>query len=100
MTQEQETSAAGKEMIIECNEGLDVSMVTDFKVLLKQAAGQDLPIVLDATSMERIDGAGLQLFAAFFMEAQESGLSISWRSPPEALLHAAEITGLKGVLNL
>ncbi len=100
MTQGQEASSAENEMIIECNEGLDVSMVTDFKALLKQAAGQELPVVLDVSGMERVDGAALQLFAAFFLEARESGLSVTWRSPPESLCHAAEITGLKSVLNL
>ncbi|MFC1750160.1 lipid asymmetry maintenance protein MlaB [Pseudomonadota bacterium] len=98
MTNEREISDS--EMIVECNEGLDISMVTDFKAMLRQAAAQDLPVVLDVSNMERVDGAALQLFAAFCLEAQESGLSVSWRSPPEPLCYAAEITGLKSVLNL
>lgn len=95
-----EQEASDNELIVECNEGLDISMVTDFKAILKQAAAQDMPVVLDVSNMERIDGAALQLFAAFCLEAQESGLDVSWRSPPEQLCYAAEITGLKSVLNL
>jgi len=91
---------SGMEMVIECNEALDISLVSDFKVFLQQASGQNSPIVLDASQLVRIDGAGLQLVTAFFQEATESGLSVSWRNPTEALIYAADLTGLKEVLQL
>jgi len=91
---------SGMEMVIECNDALDISLVSDFKVILQQASGQNSPIVLDASQLERIDGAGLQLVTAFFQEATESGLSVSWRNPTDALIYAANLTGLKDVLQL
>ena len=97
---EDEVAGSESEMIIECHDALDVSMVSDFKVLLQQASGHGAPIILDASQLERIDGAGLQLVAAFFQEAVESGFSISWRNPTEALLFAAGLTGLTEVLQL
>ena len=97
---ENETVDPGTEMVIECNDALDVSLVSGFKVLLQQASGQNSPIVLDASQLERIDGAGLQLVTALFQEATESGLSVSWRNPTEALIYAADLTGLKEVLQL
>ena len=100
MSTENEAVDSGMEVVIECNEALDVSLVSDFKVLLQQASGQNSPIVLDASLLERIDGAGLQLVTAFFQEAAESGLSVSWRNPTEALIYAADLTGLKDVLQL
>ncbi len=100
MAQEQPSEVSENEMIVECNDGVDITMVTDFKAILKQAASQNLPIVLDVSNLERIDGAALQLFAAFFTEAQETGLSVSWRSSSEPLNYAAKITGLTEVLNL
>lgn len=100
MTSENGAVDSGTEMVIECNDALDVSLVSDFKALLQQASGQEVPIVLDASQLERIDGAGLQLVTAFFQEAIESGLSVSWRNPSEALIYAADLTGLKEVLQL
>ena len=100
MSMEDEAADSGMEMIVECNEALDVSLVADFKMLLQQASGQNSPIVLDASQLERIDGAGLQLMTAFFQEAAESGLSVSWKNPTDALINAVDLTGLKEVLQL
>jgi len=87
-------------MLIECNEALDVSVASDFKALLQQATSQNAPIVLDASQVERIDGAALQLMTAFFLEVEESGLNVTWRNPTEALQHAANLSGLNEVLHL
>lgn len=100
MSLETETASSGAEILIECNDVLDVSMLSDFKTLLHQAAGQNSPIALDASQLERVDGAALQLMAAFFVEAQESGLSVTWRSPSDALKNAANLTGLDQILQL
>ena len=100
MSQETETVSSDAEMLLECNDVLDVSVVSDFKALLHQASGQNSPIVLDASQLERVDGAALQLMTAFFLEAQESGLSVAWRGPSEALQYAADLTGLKQILHL
>lgn len=88
------------EIVIECKEGLDVSLVSDFKEFLKQAASQNLPVVLDSASLERVDGAALQLLAAFFIEARASGMSVVWREPSAPLCRAAELSGLKEILDL
>ena len=100
MSQKTQNTSSGAEILIECNDVLDVSMLSDFKALLHQASGQNSPIVLDASQLERIDGAALQLMAAFFIESQESGLSVAWRSPSEALKNAANLTGLNQILQL
>ena len=100
MSSENGSVSSGTEIVIECNDALDITQVSDFKVLLQQASGQNVPIVLEASQLERIDGAGLQLVTAFFQEAAESGLSVSWRNPTEALIYVADLTGLKNVLQL
>ena len=88
------------EIIIDCSDCLSVSLVADFKPILSQAASQNLPIILDASELERIDAAAVQLISAFFIEAKESGLDISWRNPTESLRYASELIGLKDVLHL
>jgi len=100
MSAESEVNASASEMLIECDEAIDVSLVSDFKSMLQQAASQNSPIVLDASQLERIDGAGLQLLTAFFQEADESGLSVSWRNPAAVLLNTADLMGLSEILHL
>lgn len=93
-------SDAQTEIVIECNEGLDISLVSDFKEVLKQAAGQQLPVVLDGKALERVDGAALQLLAAFFIDAKASGLAVSWKEPSAQLGRAATLSGLNEILEL
>lgn len=100
MSEVNDVTGSDAEMVIECNEALDVAVVSDFKALLQQASGQNTPIVLDAAQVKRIDAAALQLMTAFFLEARESGLNVTWRNPTEALKYAANMTGLNEVLHL
>lgn len=75
-------------------------MVSDFKDFLKQAASRNLPVVLDAATLERVDSVALQLLAAFFIEARSSGLSVVWKEPSAPLCRAAELSGLTKIINL
>ncbi len=100
MSEVNDAESAGAEMLIECDEALDVSVASDFKALLQQATSQNALIVLDASKIERIDGAALQLMTAFFLEVEESGLNVTWRNPTEALQYSAKLTGLNDVLRL
>ena len=100
MSQDEEAVDELSEMIIECNDTLDVSVVFDFKSILQQAVGHDMPVILDASKIQRIDAAALQLLASFFNELIETGQSISWRKPTEELKYAAELTGMKSALHL
>lgn len=88
------------EIVIECSESLDVSMVADFKEILKQSIGQNLPVILDASAVERVDGAAMQLFAAFFIEGRSSGLTISWKSPSDVLCRAVALGGFKELMEI
>jgi len=100
MSQENEMAGDDSEMIVECNDSLDVTLVSDFKALLQQTMGLATPVVLDASRLERVDGAALQLLAAFFVEARESGIHVSWREPSEQLRDAADLAGLSATLQL
>ncbi len=57
-------------------------------------------VTLDPAALERVDTAGLQVIAAFVIEREKRGLSVSWRGPSAALATAADILGLSGVLKL
>ncbi len=94
------SSSSENEMVLECSEVFDIALVTDFKAMLQQAVNVKKPIVFDATTVERIDAAALQLLAAFFIDAEHTQTHISWRNPSEVLCSAAELTGLSEVLHL
>ncbi len=57
-------------------------------------------IVLDGSKIEQIDGIGLQLLAAIFKQASNSGVRVSWRGVSDALLVSADQLGLVEILHL
>ena len=87
-------------MTIECDEVFDISVVTDFKAMVLQALGDGGDLVLDASKLERVDTAALQLLAALFRDAEPKGVKVSWENPSEPLKYAAGLTGLSATLGL
>jgi len=85
---------------IECNAVFDITVVTDFKAMLLQAIAGGQQLVLEASHIERVDAAALQLLAALFRDAGPRGLEVSWSNPSESLTYAAKLVGLDGVLRL
>jgi ABC-type transporter Mla MlaB component len=61
-------------------------------------AGQATRLV--AAEVGRVDGAGLQLLAAFARECERRGQPLAWDGPSEALHRAARLLGLESVLHL
>jgi len=55
---------------------------------------------LDGENVEQVDGAGLQLLAAFFREVDERELEISWAEVSKPLYEAVQLVGLKDALNM
>ena len=56
------------------------------------------PFQLDASDVESVDGAGLQLLAVAHKAAAERGVSMQIVKPSEALLRAARQIGLESTL--
>lgn len=65
------------------------------KLLPKKAA-----VTIDATAVQRIDTAGLQVLAAFVRERQSAGLPFTWKGVGEALNEAAQLLDLGRTLGL
>lgn len=85
---------------IHCDETLDIRQVSDLKLRLLQALDAAQSITLQAQNIERADTAGLQLLAAFFIDARAKGIPIAWQQPSQALVKAANLIGLAGLLDL
>jgi len=86
--------------IISCGEVLDISVVGKMYEELKVAIEDENAIELNASDLQRVDGAGIQLLVAFFSEAEEMHVDVDWKETSEQLLDAASILGVKSELHL
>lgn len=80
----------------------DVSIVQ--VAVLKEAwlpmldSGKDIDI--NASAVEDIDTAGLQLLLSLVKTAKDSGRSVTWESPSEAVINAVKETSLRDALGI
>jgi ABC-type transporter Mla MlaB component len=79
-------------------DNLEIAQVQTLGTTLRDALAQAQPVTLDAAAVQRVDGAALQVLAAFVRTAQARGVPVSWQAVPEALTRAAGLLGLKDVL--
>ncbi len=57
-------------------------------------------LAIDGSEVESIEGAGVQLLAAFFKTANEKGIELSWVGASDSLRTAARLAGLDGYFKL
>lgn len=60
----------------------------------------DGDIIIDATGLERVDTAALQLLVLFRRELEQRGGTLSWLGTNDVLAEAAGVLGLEQLLNL
>ena len=79
---------------------LVINKASDFHEILKKlsATGQDVEI--DASKVEIIDSAILQLILSFIISLKDKGVKLSWHKPTENLLNKASVLGLTEDLGL
>lgn len=53
------------------------------------------PVVLDASGVEKIDTAAIQVLAAFYKAASERGISVEWHDPSVAMRDSAGLLGMQ-----
>jgi anti-anti-sigma regulatory factor len=56
------------------------------------------PIIIDASRLERIDAAGVQLLAAFAIDCLEQGIAFAWKQRPAVLEEAIRLLGLAALM--
>lgn len=79
---------------------LDITGARNLHALLGKAMKRKPPLILDASQVERIDTAALQILAAFCHSLRESDIELSWDNPSINLRRAAESMGLSTVLGI
>jgi anti-anti-sigma regulatory factor len=79
---------------------LVINNASVFYESLKELAAGEQTIEIDASNVEIIDSAILQLLFAFVLDLSEKDILLSWHKPSENLLHKASILGLTEKLGL
>ena len=94
------STAAAHATLIYCSPECDISGAQNLYDTLQAALGAQCPVVLDATHVERVDTAVLQMLCAFVRDAQASGIVVQWRQPSPALENAARLLNVRTCLAL
>ncbi len=93
------SEAVDKKLIISCDTNVDISNVADIYQNLNKALNDGRHVEIDASIVERIDTAVLQLFCTFIKKAKSADLSVTWTSVSDSLRTSAELIGLSSELN-
>jgi chemotaxis protein CheX len=73
---------------------LDLRATKPLKVALGEALERNLPIVIDAGSVERVSTTCAQVVVAFEMAARRAGVAVTFRRPSVAFSAAFQNLGL------
>lgn len=67
---------------------------------LKKLSASGDAVEIDASKVETIDSAILQLLLAFVLSLKDRRINLSWHKPSEGMLYKASVLGLTGPLGL
>jgi ABC-type transporter Mla MlaB component len=95
-----EQSQNENRMVVSCGELLEISKAQELYNILKQSLESALPIDIDASAVERVDAAVLQLLCAYMRDASACGKDVRWRKPAEAFIASARLLRLDDLLAL
>lgn len=93
-------SRALRERAVALPAQLDIANAGELKQLLTDAFATQAPLQLDASAVERVDTAGMQLLLAFCSTAQAQGRPAEWKKTSPQLHDAARLLGMAAALGL
>jgi ABC-type transporter Mla MlaB component len=79
---------------------IDITGATELKSKLVDALDDSSTIEINASGVDRIDTAGLQLLLSFVNHLKDIQRNHSWIAPAECLVNAALLLGIKDALEL
>lgn len=94
----EDTGPPGGDLVLESS--LTIADVGDYHAVLGASLEGGGPIRIDAGGLDAIDGAGLQLLAAFVKSADAKALGVTWVAVSESLSAAARRLGVTESLRL
>lgn len=88
----------GGETILSLGDSLTIVGVAELHQKMATALESGKSLLLQGGEIKQIDGAGLQLLAAFIKEAMEIGVGIRWEGLSDTLQQNARRLGLNEIL--
>ncbi len=85
---------------IECAEVLDISGVAEFHARCLEALEMQQNVMLNASQVDRVDTAALQVLGALIQDANTRKQTVQWETPSESLCQSAVLLGLSEILCL
>lgn len=79
---------------------LGIQNVSALKTRLSSHCQQGMPAIIDASAVETVDTAALQLLVAFVNSLCSQAQTVEWRTPSSAFTEMAVLADLSGPLDL
>ena len=76
------------------------SVAADHAQFCELIKSVESPVTIDASSVEEIDTAGMQLVLSLVNQLHSQSLETQWQSPTEVLLQTADVLGMSDALAL
>jgi ABC-type transporter Mla MlaB component len=86
--------------VISLDKVLGISIAYELYLSLKQSLESGLMVELDASCVERVDTAALQLLCAFICDSTATGRRIQWYRPTSVLISSAKLLQIHRLLAL
>ena len=86
--------------VITCESTVDINIAVDLHAHLKNALENKHVVEIDASEVQRVDTAILQVFLAYSQEAKLQGLQFCWQGVSDAFRSAAYLLGIEEELAL
>lgn len=67
---------------------------------LNAALAAATPVVMDASRVERLDAAVMQVLTGFCRAARERSLAVTWENPSPSLQQAVRLLGLEAIFEM
>jgi ABC-type transporter Mla MlaB component len=85
---------------IQLDERMGIAQAKRLHPVLMTALSSGMPIAIDGTRVQQIDGASLQLLVSLWRTAAAQGTTCSWTGTSKWLSHAADLIGVADALQL
>lgn len=91
---------ADKTAVVRLSPALGIADVAALREQLASTVHDSGEVIIDASDVERLDTAVLQLLSAFMAERRSQDAKLAWHAPSEAFCTGAGLLGLESHLGL
>ena len=94
------TTSTAQTLTFDCPDIMNIADVTEMQGELLAMLDKGGEVIIDASRIERIDTAMLQVLCAFGEDARGRGIKLEWREPSEYFIESARQLDLAACLGL